>query len=249
MDSDELLRVLEQVRTGGMSKEDAASSILSGYADIGHTKIDTARKVRTGSPEVIYCEGKEPGQVVEIVASLLQHTPNVLATRAEQDVFEAVRDSFPEAAYNPRARTITIVRSPPTLSGSYIAVVTAGTADLPVAEEAIETARFFGSRTELVADVGVAGIHRLMANIESIRGARVVVAVAGMEGALASVVAGLVERPVIAVPTSVGYGSSFGGLAALLSMLNSCAGGVSVVNIDNGYGAGYLANMINTMDD
>ena len=172
---------------------------------------------------------------------------NILATRASEEVFAAVKKVCPAAVYHPLARTITLERKKPPLSESYIAVVTAGTSDLPVAEEAAVTAEIFGNRVERIADVGVAGVHRLFDQLDLIRGARVIVVVAGMEGALPSVVGGLVDKPVIAVPTSVGYGASFQGVAALLAMLNSCAGGVSVVNIDNGFGAGYIACMINKL--
>jgi NCAIR mutase (PurE)-related protein len=246
MKKESIREILERVRNGDLDIDGATAELCSaGYVDVGHTKVDIGRERRTGAPEVVYCEGKRTGEILDIVSMLHEHGSNVLATRASQEVFEAVKSRFAAATYNGRARTISVVQSPPPPTDSYIAIVTAGTADLPVAEEAVETATFFGNRVMLIADVGVAGIHRLFDHIDIIRGARVVVAVAGMEGALASVVAGLVDVPVIAVPTSVGYGASLGGLAALLAMLNSCAGGVGVVNIDNGFGAGYLASMIN----
>ena len=236
------------MRDGTVSVDDAIGALnVAGYADLGHTKVDTQRERRTGAPEIVYCEGKSVEHIVEIVEALMGHGANVLATRASPDVHAAIHKRFAEASYNPCARTVSLIQKKPPVPESYIAIVTAGTADLPVAEEAAQTALFLGNTVEIVADVGVAGIHRLFDKIDVIRGARVVIAVAGMEGALASVVAGLVEAPVIAVPTSVGYGSSFGGLAALLAMLNSCAGGISVVNIDNGFGAGYLASIINRL--
>ena len=248
METDDIRRLLGKVRDGTVSVDDAIGALnVAGYADLGHTKVDTQRERRTGAPEIVYCEGKRVEHIVEIVEALMGTGANVLATRASPEAYAAIRGRFAQASYNPRARIISLIQKKVPVPESYIAIVTAGTADLPVAEEAAETALFLGNRVEIVADVGVAGIHRLFDKIDVIRGARVVIAVAGMEGALASVVAGLVDAPVIAVPTSVGYGSSFGGLAALLAMLNSCAGGISVVNIDNGFGAGYLASIINRL--
>ncbi|SNS94842.1 hypothetical protein SAMN05446037_102913 [Anaerovirgula multivorans] len=217
------------------------------YQDLGFAKIDHHRELRQGYPEVIYCSGKTIDQIVHIIEIMIHRGSNVLGTRATEEMFEAVKKQFPMAAYNQSARTITIVQKEIEPSKGYIAVVTGGTSDMPVAEEAAVTAEILGNKVERIYDVGVAGIHRLFSKLEIITNARVVIAVAGMEGALASVVGGLVDKPVIAVPTSVGYGANFGGLAALLSMLNSCASGTAVVNIDNGFGAGYMASMINKL--
>jgi len=246
--SDILRQLLADVRDGNISV-DAAMRALDGgeYVDIGHAKVDTGRVVRTGAPEIIYGEGKHPEEVADIAKVMLSHGANVLVTRASAAVHEALLPVDHRAVFNARARTVSIVQRPVPAPPTYIAIVTGGTSDLPVAEEARETACFLGNTVKMVPDAGVAGIHRLLGAVDTIRGARVVIAVAGMEGALASVVGGLVEKPVIAVPTSVGYGASFGGLAALLAMLNSCAAGVGVVNIDNGFGAGYLASMINRL--
>ncbi len=217
------------------------------FKDLGFAQIDNHRALRVGYPEVIYCEGKTAGQVTEIIEFMLSKGNNILATRANEAVYEAVRQICSDAVYNPLGRTITIKRREEKLSDSYIAIVAAGTSDLPVVEEAAETAMLLGNRVEKVIDVGVAGIHRLFAKLDVICGAKVIIVIAGMEGALASVIGGLVDKPIIAVPTSVGYGANFGGLSALLSMLNSCASGVSVVNIDNGFGAAYNASMINKL--
>lgn len=210
--------------------------------------IDAERQDRTGYPEVVYCAGKTDGQSLTIIRALRERGVPALATRASPSLAARVLSAFPEAVYDETARTITVgVFCEPQNRRGLVAVVCAGTSDLPVAMEATRTAEFFGSVVELVCDVGVAGIHRLFARLSDIRKARVIIAVAGMEGALPGVLAGLVSAPVIAVPTGVGYGASFGGLAALLGMLNACAPGVSVVNIDNGFGAGYQANMINKL--
>ncbi|WP_346355743.1 nickel pincer cofactor biosynthesis protein LarB [Azotosporobacter soli] len=217
------------------------------FKDLGFAQIDNHRALRVGYPEVIYCEGKTAEQVTEIIAFMLSKGNNILATRANEAVYEAVCQICSDAVYNPLGRTITIKRREEKMSDSYIAIVAAGTSDLPVVEEAAETAVLLGNRVEKIIDVGVAGIHRLFAKLDVIRGAKVIIVIAGMEGALASVVGGLVDKPIIAVPTSVGYGANFGGLSALLSMMNSCASGVSVVNIDNGFGAAYNASMINKL--
>ncbi len=217
------------------------------YTELGFAKIDNHREVRVGYPEVIYCEGKTVEQVKSIIEVMLSKDNNILATRASEEMYEAVKAICTEAQYNPMGRTITIRKREEQLTDSYIAIISAGTSDLPVVEEAAETAIILGNRVEKIVDVGVAGIHRLFSKMEVIRGAKVVIVIAGMEGALASVIGGLVDKPVIAVPTSVGYGANFGGLSALLSMLNSCASGVSVVNIDNGFGAGYNASIINKL--
>ncbi|MDD5594243.1 MAG: nickel pincer cofactor biosynthesis protein LarB [Candidatus Margulisbacteria bacterium] len=218
------------------------------YEDIGFAKIDHHRHQRKGFPEVIYCEGKTPDQIVGIARRIWDHGHNVLATRADRKAFRAVKKILRQAKYYETARIIAVKKKAE--SGTQkaehrIAIVTAGTADLPVAEEAAVTAEFLGESVDRIYDVGVAGIHRLMKNLDRIKKAPVVIVVAGMEGALASVVGGLIDKPIIAVPTSVGYGASFKGLAALLTMLNSCAPGVAVVNIDNGFGAGSLASIIN----
>lgn len=247
-DHKDLQKILEQFRDGTLGMEDALKRLAGfHYLDLGCAKLDTHREIRVGYPEVIYCPGKTAEQVVTIVKAMLDRGSNILATKAGEDQYEAVRKLSPDAVYNPLAGTISIRKKEIKAPETYIAVVTAGTSDLPVAEEAAVTAELFGNRVERVIDVGVAGIHRLFDNMAVIRGARVVIVVAGMEGALPSIVGGLVDKPVIAVPTSVGYGASFQGLAALLTMLNSCASGVCVVNIDNGYGAGYLASIINRL--
>ena len=196
---------------------------------------------------MIYCAGKTPQQVKGIVEAMLKNDKNILATRATKEMYDLVKEICNEAVYNELGRTITIKKETISESKDYILIAAAGTSDLPVVEEAYETCKIFGNRVEKVVDIGVAGIHRLFSRLELIRGAKVIIVVAGMEGALASVIGGLVDKPIIAVPTSVGYGANFGGIAALLSMLNSCAGGVSVVNIDNGFGAAYSACMINRL--
>jgi NCAIR mutase (PurE)-related protein len=218
------------------------------FEDLGYAKIDHHRAVRQGFPEVVYCEGKTVEQVASIIEHLAERNPNVLGTRASRSMFEAVKEKVPEACYHELARLICIERQPAIIEDSrFILVMTAGTSDMPIAEEAALTAEIMGNRVKRVYDVGVAGIHRLLAQREVIEQANVIVVAAGMEGALASVVGGMAAKPVISVPTSVGYGANFGGLAALLTMLNSCAAGVAVVNIDNGFGAGRLASMINKM--
>ena len=217
------------------------------FEDMGFACVDHHRQIRRGFPEVIYCPGKTTEQIIKIFESLAAKGTNVLATRAEQPVFEALArtEKFPKARYEKSARAIVLEQKKPKPSKSVIPIVTAGTADLPVASEAKVTAEIMGQRTELICDVGVAGLHRLFGHLPKLQKANVIIVVAGMEGALASVVGGLVSCPVIAVPTSVGYGSSFEGLSALLTMLNSCAAGVTVVNIDNGFSAAVTAAMIN----
>ncbi len=218
------------------------------FDDMGFAKVDTDRPQRCGAPEAVFCEGKTPAQVASIVEKLNEGPYSVLATRADEAAYTAVKEKVPEAVYHQDARLI-IVRKNTAVPDPdrFILVMTAGTTDIPVAEEAALTAELMGNRVERVFDVGVAGIHRLFAQIDIIRQANVIIVAAGMEGALPSVVGGLVNKPVIALPTSVGYGASFKGLAALLGMLNSCAAGIAVVNIDNGFGAGRLAGMINAM--
>ena len=217
------------------------------FVDLGIARVDTDRKQRCGFPEVIYCEGKTPEDVAAISRAILETSSVMLATRASTAHFQAVAAGFPEARYHARARCIAIEREPLPKNTGAVGVLCAGTSDLPVAEEAVVTLEIFGNRVEKIFDVGVAGIHRLLHERERLEACNVLVVVAGMEGALPSAVAGLVSKPVIAVPTSVGYGASFGGLAALLGMLNSCGSGVTVVNIDNGFGAAYAAATINRL--
>lgn len=248
MNKTDIKEMLEKVQKSEIQIEDAMKIIEDlPYKELGFAKIDNHREIRTGYPEVIYAEGKTVEQVKKIVEFMLTRGNDILATRASLPMYEAVKLICPEAKYNELGRTIIVQRTQKKLTDSYIAIVSAGTSDLPVVEEAAETAMILGNRVEKIVDVGVAGIHRLFDKIQMIRDAKVVIVVAGMEGALASVVGGLVDKPVIAVPTSIGYGANFGGLSALLSMLNSCASGVSVVNIDNGFGAGYNASMINKL--
>ena len=248
MNSKDMRRLLEKIRDGKTTIEKGLDYLRDfTYKDLGFAKIDSHREMRVGYPETIYCSGKTPEQIVEIFTYMLTQNTNILATHATEEIYEAIKPLCSEGEYNSLAKTIVVKKQEAEKPDTYIAVVTAGTSDLPVAEEAAVTADILGNRVEKIVDVGVAGVHRLFDKLDIIRGARVVIAVAGMEGALASVLGGLVDKPVIAVPTSVGYGASFGGLSALLSMLNSCAGGVCVVNIDNGYGAGYLASMINQL--
>jgi NCAIR mutase (PurE)-related protein len=214
--------------------------------DLGFAVIDASREARTGCPEVVYCAGKTEDQAEAIVVRMREKGIPVLGTRASAELAERVRNRFPEAEYDGLARTLSIGGRGGSGEG-FVAVAAAGTSDLPAAREALQTARFYGSRAELYCDIGVAGMHRLFKRLPELRKARVIIAAAGMEGALAGVIAGLVPVPVIALPTSVGYGASFGGLSALLGMLTSCAPGISVVNIDNGFGAGYQANLINRL--
>lgn len=246
MNRDEIKHLLNEYKEGRITEEEAVqiTSELP-FKDLGIAMIDNHRELRVGYPEVIYCEGKTIEQVVRIVNYMMTKNANILGTRASKEMYLAVKEAVPTAKYNELGRTIVIENQSLKETDSYIAIVCAGTSDLPVVEEAYETARILGNRVEKVTDVGVAGIHRLFARLEVIKGAKVIIAVAGMEGALASVLGGLVHQPVIAVPTSVGYGASFGGVAALLAMLNSCASGITVVNIDNGFGAAYSASIIN----
>lgn len=245
MNSEELRRLLELVKSGDIGVAEALDRLkFMPYEDIGFAKLDHHRLLRRGFAEVILCRGKTPDQVAGIVRRMVASSGTTLATKAGPEVFEAVRQVAPGARYHQPAGLIVIGEPAPAAAEGYILVVTAGTGDIPVAEEAAVTAETIGSRVERAYDVGVAGLHRLLDCRDQLLGASVVVAVAGMEGALASVVSGLVDVPVIAVPTSVGYGASFQGLAALLGMLNSCSPGVAVVNIDNGFGAGYMAGLI-----
>ena len=246
MREDEILELFAGIKSGRVSEQEALKYLKNyPYEDVGCAKIDTQRALRNGAGEVIYGAGKTDDEILRIASAIGARGQNILITRTNERVFGLVREAFPQAEFNARGRVISVKFKEPALTQSYIAIVSAGTADGAVVEEAYETARFLGNDVRKFSDAGVAGLHRLIANLEQIRGAKVVIAVAGMEGALASVLAGLVSVPVIAVPTSMGYGASFGGLAALLSMLNSCANGVSVVNIDNGFGAAYNASLIN----
>jgi NCAIR mutase (PurE)-related protein len=245
MDNDALRNLLEMVQQGSLDLEGALARLKKlPFENLGYARIDNHRCLRNGVPEVIFCQGKTLPQIQGIVKRLAQHHANILATRAGAEVYAAIREVIEDCTYHDLARIVVIRPEPRDLVGN-VAVVSAGTSDIPVAEEAAITAEVLGSRVNRLYDVGVAGIHRLLHVCDDLFKANVAVVVAGMEGALASVVGGLVSCPVIGVPTSVGYGASFGGIAALLSMLNSCASGVSVVNIDNGFGAGYQASLIN----
>ena len=246
MTGDGLERLLERVRDGELTPGQALAGLRDlPYQDLGYARVDHHRPLRTGSPEVVLGRGKTPQQVAGIVAALRGRGHPVLVTKTGRDAWDAVREVAPEAEYRELAGAIVIPSPSDDPKRTGILIITAGTADLPVADEARLTAGLMGQDAALLADVGVAGLHRLLARLPEIRAARVLVVVAGMDAALPSVIAGLVSAPVIAVPTSAGYGASFGGLAALLAMLNSCAPGVAVVNIDNGFGAGYLAAQIN----
>lgn len=247
MNSEHLRDLLKQVQSGQMNLDAAMGELKRlPFEDIGYAKIDNHRCMRTGVPEVIYCEGKNIEQIQGIVRRMAQYHDNILATRASPEVFEAIQKTEADCQYHELARLVVIHPRPVEKKGN-IALVSAGTSDIPVAEEAAITAETLGNQVNRIYDAGVAGIHRLLHSCDELFEANVCVAVAGMEGALASVVGGLVSCPVIGVPTSIGYGASFGGVAALLSMLNSCASGVSVVNIDNGFGGGYQASIINQM--
>ncbi len=244
----EAAKLLEAFRAGHASREQVLRAFQTApVADLGFAQVDTHRALRKGFPEVIFGAGKTPNQVVQIATRLLEHEQRVLVTRASGDHARALRRKHKDAVYHETAHCLTIDRRPLPKRPGSIAVVCAGTSDLPIAEEAAVTADIMGNSVVQITDVGVAGVHRLFGRLDQIHSANVVIVVAGMEGALPSVVAGLVSRPVIAVPTSVGYGASFGGLAALLGMLNSCASGMTVVNIDNGFGAGFAASQINAL--
>lgn len=243
----EAREVLEKVKSGQVSIEEAESFFRKQpFEEMGYAKLDTHREIRSGFPEVVFCSGKPDEYLVNIFQKLLEKNGEVLGTRADRHQYELVREKLPQVSYDQVSRILKIEKPDKEQKGK-IAVCTAGTADIPVAEEAAQTAEYFGSRVERIYDVGVSGLHRLLSRLDAIQEANCVVAVAGMEGALASVLGGLVSRPVIAVPTSVGYGASMHGLSALLTMINSCANGIAVVNIDNGYGAGYIATQINRL--
>ncbi|MBQ3664699.1 MAG: nickel pincer cofactor biosynthesis protein LarB [Lachnospiraceae bacterium] len=242
----EIKEILEQLKEDKISLEQAEIEIKdSQYEDFGFAKIDHNRKKRMGTAEVVFCQGKPDEYLADIYQSILKNNGEVLGTRATKSQYEVVRKEVPGIEYNEISRVLKIEKVKEHIGN--IVICTGGTADIPVAEEAAQTAEFFGSAVERVYDVGVSGIHRVLSNREKFDRANVIIVIAGMEGALSSVVGGLVKVPVIAVPTSIGYGANFGGLAALLSMINSCSNGVSVVNIDNGYGAGYIANQINRL--
>lgn len=248
MNSQELESILRNVQDKEISLDEAVNKLISlPFGDLGFAKIDNHREMRVGYPEVIYCEGKTYEQIKEIIKYMDSKNENILATRVNEEIGKKLSIEFSTGDYNPLGRTFTIKNKEILETRDFIAIVSGGTSDLAVVEEAYETAKIFGNRVKKFTDVGVAGIHRLFSAIEEIRKAKVIIVVAGMEGALASVVGGLVNQPVIAVPTSIGYGANFQGISALLSMLNSCASGVTVVNIDNGFGAAYSASQINKL--
>ncbi len=240
-----LQELLESVQSNKIDINNALDEILDpGYEDIGFAKIDHNRSQRRGFPEVILCQGKTTSQVVEIFKALAGKNDNILASRATPEMYRAIKAEIEEVRYNELGRVVILERKPVKQVGNIL-IVSAGTSDIPVVEEAAETARIMGNQVDTLNDAGVAGVHRLLNNVDLLYEAKVIVVVAGMDGALPSVVAGLVNKPVIAVPTSVGYGANLGGLAPLLTMLNSCAAGIGVVNVDNGFGAAYLASSIN----
>jgi len=241
--------LLKKVKSGRASIDETLAQLKSlPFEDLGYARIDHHRSLRKGFPEVIWGEGKTSGQILSIMKELKSKDQNILITRLDAKKARAVQKAFPTCRYSPQSKVLTYPTHPVRTEGrGTILVITAGTTDIPVAEEAAVTAEFMGNRVETLYDVGVAGIHRLLSERKRLEAARVLIVVAGMEGALPSVVGGLIDRPVIAVPTSVGYGTSFGGITALLAMLNSCASGVAVVNIDNGFGAGYMASLMNRL--
>lgn len=248
MNKSELIKLLQGVRTGKTGIETALTRLRHlPFEDVAYAHIDHHRQLRHGMPEVIYCEGKTLEQIIGITKRMLKAGSDILATRASEAAFKAIRKLDKRAVYHKASRAIVAQDAKKKLTKGVVLVLTAGTSDIPVAEEAAVTAGMLGSSVQTVYDVGVAGIHRILSKKEILDAARVIVVVAGMDGALPSVVGGLVDKPVIAVPTSVGYGASFGGIAALLGMLNSCGSGVTVVNIDNGFGAGYAAAQINAL--
>ena len=243
----DIQKILEQVKNGELEIDNAKELLKKlPYEDLGYAKLDHHRALRSGFGEVIFCEGKSILHLQNIYKNFYEHDTNVMGTRATMEQYEKVKEILPMVQYDPLSRILKIQTNVKQGIGC-IAICTGGTSDIPVAEEAAQTAEFFGSKVIRIYDVGVAGIHRLLSNLDEIRTANCIVAVAGMEGALGGVIAGLVDKPVIAVPTSIGYGANFNGLSALLTMLNSCAEGLAVVNIDNGFGAGYLSTQINRM--
>jgi len=242
----ELEEVLEKVSLGKMSSRKAFQKLKDyPYQDLGFAKIDHHREVRKGFPEIIFGQGKTDGQIIKIAREICKRGNSLLITRAGPRIYQKIRRKIPGCRYDPLGKTISLKKKRPAPGRGKIVIITAGTSDIPVAEEAFVTCEMLGNEAERIYDVGVAGLHRLFGEMEKVRKARLIIAVAGMEGALPSVLAGLVSAPIIAVPTSVGYGASFQGISALLAMLNSCPGGVAVVNIDNGFGAAYLASLIN----
>ncbi|WP_300276897.1 nickel pincer cofactor biosynthesis protein LarB [Peptacetobacter sp.] len=246
MDTNEILR---KVKNGEISIEEAEKFFRKQpFEELGYAKLDTHRKVRSGCSEVVFCSGKADEHLVKIYERLYQAEGEVLGTRASKEQAELVKSKIPEVEYDPLSKILKIEKKDKKHIGK-IAVCTAGTADIAVAEEAAQTAEFFGNKVERIYDVGVSGLHRLLSRVDVVQSANCVIAVAGMEGALASVIGGLVDKPVIAVPTSVGYGASMNGISALLTMINSCANGIATVNIDNGYGAGYIASQINRLGE
>lgn len=238
--------ILENVQAGKLSISEAEKILANGYDEMDFAKLDTDREKRSGFPEVIFCQGKPDEYLVDIYKKMVSTQGYAFGTRASSEQYELVKKHIPEISYDPVSRILMLEKKDIVREGK-IAICTAGTADIPVAEEAAKTAEYFGANVVRIYDVGVSGIHRLLSKADEIRSANCVVAVAGMEGALASVIGGLVKNPVIAVPTSIGYGASLNGLSALLTMINSCANGIAVVNIDNGYGAGYMATQINRL--
>lgn len=243
----ETREILLKLKNGEISVEDAEAAFRrQPFEDMGYAKLDSHRKTRSGFAEVIFCSGKADAHLLNIFGSLYADEGEVLGTRASREQYEMIAKNYPQAEYDEISRIIKIEKPGKAKTGK-IAVCTAGTADIPVAEEAAQTAEFFGAAVDRVYDVGVSGLHRLLSRLTVIQAANCVVAVAGMEGALASVIGGLVDKPVLAVPTSVGYGASMNGISALLTMINSCANGIAVLNIDNGFGAGYMATQINRM--
>ena len=243
----ELREMLERVKSGEVSVEEAIKYFgKKPFEDMGYAKLDFHRKLRTGFGETVFCQGKPDEYLIEIYQRIYERDGEVLGTRATKEQYELVKRRISQVVYDPVSRILKIEREGKERKGNVI-VCTGGTADIPVAEEAAQTAEYFGTAVERIYDVGVSGLHRLLVNIDMIQRANCVIAVAGMEGALASVIGGLVDKPVIAVPTSIGYGASMHGLSALLTMINSCANGIAVVNIDNGYGAGYMATQINRL--
>ncbi len=248
MTPEQIKEILESVKNGKLTTEIALQKLKElPFSDLGYAMIDNHRQLRRGYPEIIFCAGKTTEQVRGIVEKMLSGKNNILGTRANKEMYEAVKEICPTVEFNPLSKTLIIRQQTHSTTDTYIAIITAGTSDIAVAEEAALTAELFGNDVRRLFDVGIAGIHRLFGNLDMIKGAKVLIVVAGMEGALPSIVGGLVDKPVIAVPTSVGYGAAFSGVAALLGMLTSCTSGISVVNIDNGFGAGYLASMINKL--
>src|SRR4030042_2108409 len=249
MEKEEIKRILQQFKSGQMEIKEVLDKLKHfPYDDLGFAKIDSQRQLRKGFPEVIFCQGKTIEQIIKIVKRIKETGSKIVATRATPEVYQEIKKIIPEVTYFKEAR-IVAVEEKKQVSSKFILVVSGGPADIPVAEESAVIAELMGNRVERLYDVGVAGLHRLLTNSKKLLAANVLIVVAGMEGALPSVVGGLVDRPIIAVPTSVGYGASFNGLSALLTMLNSCAPGLAVVNIDNGFGAGYMASLINHLNE